>query len=100
MKFSHVSENNYLSSKLDSTHKNESRGMFSFQNRAQKQISRNCMQNGLKVLSSKNVFFKRSSFGNFETIIGFMASKKVFEWSQILILSPSWPYTQNETSFN
>ena len=39
-------------------------------------------------LTSKNVIFNRSSFANFETFIGFVASKQVWKWSQILIPSP------------
>ena len=51
------------------------------------------------VLTLKNTIFNISSFVNSETTIGFMALKQVREWSQILILSPGWPCTQNEVKF-
>ena len=51
-------------------------------------------------LTSRNVIFNRSSFRDFETTIGFLASKRVQKWSQILISSPGWPCTQNETRLN
>ena len=41
-----------------------------------------------------------SSFQGFEIAIGFVASKQVWEWSRILISSPGWLYTQNETQLN
>ena len=48
----------------------------------------------------KNAIFNGNSFAKSKTLIGFMASKKVREWSQILILSLGWSDTQNETNLN
>ena len=42
------------------------------------------------------MIFNRSSFINSETAIGFATLKQFWKWSQILILSHSWPCTQNE----
>ena len=43
------------------------------------------------VLTSKKVIFNGISFDNSETAIEFGLSKKVWEWSHILIQSPNWP---------
>ena len=52
------------------------------------------------VLISKNVIFNGNSFAIFETAIKFLASKRIREWSQILISSPGWPCMQNNVTFN
>ena len=52
------------------------------------------------VFTSKNTIFNRSWFANSEIVIRFVVLKRVREWSLILILSPSWLCTQNETNFN
>ena len=51
-------------------------------------------------LTSRNVIFNGSLFVKYDTVIGFMASEWVWEWSRFLILSPSWPYTQNVAQLN
>ena len=51
------------------------------------------------VLTSKKIIFNGNSFANFEADIGFVSSKQVCEWSQILISSSGWPCTQNESKF-
>ena len=58
------------------------------------------MQNETIGLTSKNAIFNKNSFSNSEIVIGFVAFKWVQKWSWILILSPDWLYTQNETNFN
>ena len=50
------------------------------------------------MLTSKNVIFCGSLFANYETTIGFMASKQVRGWPRILILISGWFCTQNETT--
>ena len=52
------------------------------------------------VLTSKNMIFNGSLFSNSETVIRFVASKQVQEWSWISILSPNWHCKQNEANFN
>ena len=95
-----VSQNSYLSSKSNPIHQNESEGVLSFQNRVRKHKNQNSMQNSAMRLTSKYELFNCSSFGNLETSSGFVTSKRVWEWSRILIWSPCWPYTQMETNFN
>ena len=41
----------------------------------------------------KNAIFNGNSFAKFETSIRFVVSKRVWEWSQILIPNPDWPCT-------
>ena len=61
----------------------------------------NFMQIEIIVVTSKNVFFNESLFANFETTIGFILSKWIRRWSQILIRSPGWPCTQKwDKTFN
>ena len=50
----------------------------------------------MKELILKNVISNESSFQDSKTAIGLVASKRVQNWSQILILSPGWPCKQNE----
>ena len=45
------------------------------------------MQIEIIELTSKNVIFKGSSFAKSEVVIGFVASKLVWEYSRILIMS-------------
>ena len=52
------------------------------------------------MLTSKNKIFNESLFSNSDTTIGFLALKRVWEWSQIRISSPSCPCMQNEAHFN
>ena len=51
--------------------------MSGFQNKAPDIKLLNFMQIKTIVLISKNVIFNRSSFVNFETLVGFVASKRV-----------------------
>ena len=96
--FSPVSQNSNSSLKLNSTHYHEFRGMLGFQNRVMN--IKLLTQTETIMFTSKNAIFTESSFANSETTIGFMTLKQVWEWSQILILSPGWPCTQNEINFN
>ena len=59
----------------------------------------NFTQNETIRLILKNTIFNRSSFAEYKAVIGFVASKWVWEWSQILILSPGWPSIQNKAKF-
>ena len=78
MKFSLVSQNSDLSSKLDSTCQNESKV---FKIEPQKHINQNYIQKGIIGVTLENVFFNYSSFGKSKTAIGFVVSKQVWEWS-------------------
>ena len=60
----------------------------------------NSMQIEIIVLTSKNTIFNGSLFFNSETVIEFVALKRVQRWSQILISSPDWPCMQNEAKLN
>ena len=51
-------------------------------------------------LTLRNMISNRSSFAKSEIVIGFLMSKRVRGWSQFLILSISWPCTQNEIRWN
>ena len=44
-----------------------------------KHMNQNYTQNSVIVVTSKNAFFNRNSFGEFETATGFMVSKQVRE---------------------
>ena len=48
----------------------------------------------------RNVIFNGSSFAKSKTAIGFVASTRVWEWSQFLISSPSWSCIQNKAKIN
>ena len=52
------------------------------------------------LLTLKNMIFKGNLFTKPETAIRFLASKRVHEWSWILIPSLSLLCTQNEAKFN
>ena len=58
-----------------------------------------CKQIEIIRLTSKNINFNESSFVKSETSIGFVVSKRVWEWSRISFLSPVWSYTQNKAKF-
>ena len=51
-------------------------------------------------LTLRNVISNRTSFRDFDTVLGFMASKWVRGWSRFLISSPGWPCTQNKAQLN
>ena len=61
-----------------------------------KHVNQNGTQNSATWSTSKIELFNCSLFGNSKTINGFVTSKRVQEWSQILIWCPGWLYTQNE----
>ena len=52
----------------------------------------------MKELTSKNMISNRSSFWDSEAAIWFVTSKRVYEWSQILISSLDWSYMQNKAN--
>ena len=89
IKFLSVSQNNNLISKLDFTHQHESKGMLGLQNKAldAKLLQFHTNQDYLAYL--EKYIFNESSFAKFETTIGFVALKRVQEWSRFLTLSPS-----------
>ena len=51
-------------------------------------------------LTSRNMISNGSSFQNSETAIGFVASKRIREWSRILISILGCLCTQNEAKLN
>ena len=91
VKFSPISQNSGLSSKLNPTCQHESKGMLGFQNSALDIKLLKFHTNRDNIAYLEKWIFNGSSFANAETDIGLMVSKQVREWSRILILSPSWP---------
>ena len=86
-----VSQNNDLSL-INANRQHESNGMLGFQNKAPYIMLMKFYANQDNNVTSENVIFNGSSFSNSETTIGFLASKRIQEWSRILISSPSWSY--------
>ena len=70
-----VSQNSYLSSKLNPTSQNKSMHMLSFQNRALDIKILKIYASEIIMLTSKNESFNGSSFANSDTAIGFLVSK-------------------------
>ena len=97
--FSLVGQNSDLSLKLNSTHSTWVQGCARFPKQSLRcqDIEISCK---LKIilLTLKNVIFNRSLFVNSETSIGFMVSKRVQKWSQILILNLGWRCSQIEAT--
>ena len=113
-----ISQNNDLSSNLNSNRQNEAKGMLGFENRASDIKLLKFHAINIIVHTSKNVIFNISSFVNSVFAIEFVASKRVrqclsilrppldswrqneFEKGLILILSPGWPCMQNEANLH
>ena len=83
-------------SKLNPTCQHESKGMLGFQNRAldTKLLQFHVNRDEWAYLEKHD--FQRKFVVKSDTTIRFVASKRVREWSQFLISSPRWLYTQNE----
>ena len=82
VKFSLVSQNSGLSSKLDSNHQNESGEYLIFKIEPQKYINQNCTQNNITRVTLENAFFNHSLFSKSKTATRFVTSKQVQEWFQ------------------
>ena len=70
-----VSRNCDLSLKLESTLRDESKGMFVSQNEALEMHNRIFTQNSIRVLTSKNELFNEDSFRNSEATMRFVVSR-------------------------
>ena len=77
MKFSPISQNSDLISKLDFTCQNESMSMFSFQNRTPEAYKLKLHAKRCKEITSKNALLNRDSFGKSKTTTRFVASIQV-----------------------
>ena len=73
--------------------------MLNFKNKALDIKLLRFMQIEAIMLTANNVIFNGSLFTKCEIAIRFLALQQVWEWSRILILSPGWPYKQNEAKF-
>ena len=96
MKFSLVSQNSYLNSKLDSTCQNKSGHMFSFQNRVPKAFKLKLHAKRCNMITSKNVLFNYNSFGKSKTTTRFVSSKRLQKWSRFLVSSLGQSCTKNK----
>ena len=97
--FSLVSQNSDSTLKLNLTRQHKFKSILGFQNKALNIKLLKFTQIKTIRLTSKNTIFNGTSFAKSETITRFVASKRVWEWSRILILSLGWPFTINEAKF-